>query len=739
MSVRFRRILCVILTFLLITTLFPGCFVSSASAKTVNEFKDVTSRPEKAYYYDAVYWAVDQGITGGVKDPETGLFDTFHPQAVCTRAQMVAFLWRMVGCPEPVGNPSGFPDVGSGEYYYKAVLWGKQTGIVGGYPDGTFQPQNECTRGQAVTFLWRLYGCPEPENTVSSFSDNKNPNQYYYKAVLWATEKNITGGYSNGTFRPGNVCTRGQMVSFLYRCRDQYFYHITPMLSPFNEYFFIYTNNPDPDTFSFADESSRYDTSGGGTISPVNTRYEDVVYENAAKLRVKGGYIAAGSNTDGGKVRLIERVVTGTIPVYNLSTGETTYEKNYRDMPSTAQVTVYPVIDETDYLINTYGKGKSGYFNKLDAIQNGFYSICLYSGVYVLGEMYKSTISPYWGLSTSPHVDQNIYIQDPYGRRNNKSMLISVLYPFRYDSIGYPSMMSSVAKRLDSSATVAWNSGVHYMVDVTYKGTTKSYGGSGNGGGQGILASQIKYRFRFDRSSGDAANAINLSALKNRINEYGKLTIPDEREDIMTFADVRNKVGEGSYVRLVLFTSIFGGSNIGYTYLYDNGSTYSGWGTQAYEALGYMSNAWYDGRYFNKYEYFYPGVTLEQTMEDAKPSLVFKDQVIKFPSDGKTYYYNYTKIDSLSNYNPSTGVWKGYTTFRYDESKNAWVADILSGAMYYDSSKGFCAVTNSAFIDACTITMEEARTMGIDRNTNKDPGKFLIYDMGSKPGTAGSN
>lgn len=171
------------------------------------------------YYYDPVYWAVDRGITGGVKNKQTGLADTFNPQGICTRGQMAAFLWRMAGCPEPKSTKTVFKDIKSSDYFYKAVLWGEETGIIGGYSDKTFRPDNECTRAQAVTFLWRYYEKPEPQNSKSSFGDVKDQKAYYYKAVLWATENKVTGGYSDGTFKPDGKCSRAQMVTFLYRSR----------------------------------------------------------------------------------------------------------------------------------------------------------------------------------------------------------------------------------------------------------------------------------------------------------------------------------------------------------------------------------------------------------------------------------------------------------------------------------------------------------------------------------------
>ena len=184
--------------------------------RVLTGFRDVVKGD---YYYDPVYWASDRGITAGIRDPKSGLYETFDPRGKCTRAQMVSFLWRMAGCPEPKKTSSVFTDIRPTDYYYKAVLWGTENHIVGGYSDHTFRPGNNCTRQQAVTFLWRYYGCPVPKTSVSSFPDVTNTGAYYYKAVLWASESGVTGGYPDGNFKPENVCSRSQMVTFLYRCR----------------------------------------------------------------------------------------------------------------------------------------------------------------------------------------------------------------------------------------------------------------------------------------------------------------------------------------------------------------------------------------------------------------------------------------------------------------------------------------------------------------------------------------
>ena len=176
-------------------------------------YNDVTR--ESDYWYVPVNWGAEVGVVGGYSD------GTFRPANDCSRAQMVSFLWRMNGCPDPTITKNPFKDVKDTKaYYYKAMLWGYEKGIVGGYKVSgglEFRPDNVCTRAQAVSFLWRMAGKPEPAGNKNAFSDNKNKDAYYYQAVLWASEKGITGGYSDGTFRPANNCSRAQLVTFLYR------------------------------------------------------------------------------------------------------------------------------------------------------------------------------------------------------------------------------------------------------------------------------------------------------------------------------------------------------------------------------------------------------------------------------------------------------------------------------------------------------------------------------------------
>ena len=173
-----------------------------------NPFVDVK---EGAYYYDAVLWAVEQKITSGTSAT------TFSPDASCTRAQMVTFLWRAAGSPKVENGKNPFTDVKADAYYYDAVLWAVEKGVTSGTSATTFSPDATVTRGQTVTFLYRNAGSPEVSGTMP-FTDVE-ADAYYAKAVQWAVQQKITTGTSETTFHPMSDCTRGQIVTFLYRAK----------------------------------------------------------------------------------------------------------------------------------------------------------------------------------------------------------------------------------------------------------------------------------------------------------------------------------------------------------------------------------------------------------------------------------------------------------------------------------------------------------------------------------------
>ena len=181
---------------------------SFAEEAETSPFADVATN---AYYYEAVKWAAEQGITGGIGN------NLFGPNQPCTRAQIVTFLWRAAGSPEPK-DMSSFADVSTDSYYAKAVAWAVENGITSGTGDGKFSPDATCTRAQAVTFLARALNAKA--TSAAEFSDVPT-DSYFAEAVAWAASNGVTAGIGGGLFGPNNDCTRAQIVTFLFRAYNK--------------------------------------------------------------------------------------------------------------------------------------------------------------------------------------------------------------------------------------------------------------------------------------------------------------------------------------------------------------------------------------------------------------------------------------------------------------------------------------------------------------------------------------
>ena len=182
-----------------------GATAPAQKPETTTPFVDVN---DDDYFADAVKWALENGITKGTDETH------FSPNAACTRGQMVTFLWRAAGKPEPRSSENRFADIDANAYYYKAVLWAAEQGITQGTGSDTFSPDATVTRAQTVTFLYRALGGGKADG--NQFKD-VGEDTYYYDAVLWAAENGITQGTGKGTFSPEADCLRGQIVTFLYR------------------------------------------------------------------------------------------------------------------------------------------------------------------------------------------------------------------------------------------------------------------------------------------------------------------------------------------------------------------------------------------------------------------------------------------------------------------------------------------------------------------------------------------
>lgn len=190
------------------TFIMPASGVEIKAEFTVKQDMLFADVKQVDYFYDAVQWAVENGITNGVSDT------LFNSGADCTRAQAVTFLWRAAGAPEPV-NADSFTDVLKDSYYAKAAAWAVENGIASGVSATKFAPDATCTRAQIVTFLWRAEKAPAVD-AESAFTDVES-DAYYADAVQWALKNGVTNGISASAFNPDASCTRAQIVTFLWR------------------------------------------------------------------------------------------------------------------------------------------------------------------------------------------------------------------------------------------------------------------------------------------------------------------------------------------------------------------------------------------------------------------------------------------------------------------------------------------------------------------------------------------
>ena len=226
---------------------------------------------------DAYYAsAVEWAVAEGITAGITPT--TFGPNRTCTRGQAVSFIWRAKGCPEPVGNANPFTDVKESDYFYKPVLWAVENGITAGMTPTTFGPNTDCTRGQIVTFLWNTEG-KQIMTADNPFTDVKE-SHYFYNAVLWAVEKGITAGMSATTFAPNNKCTRAQIVCFLERC---YKNDIKIVVEPADYYM----------TSSMEDATFTVEIEGGDG----NYYYDWFVLKDNNEVKVSHGATSATSDT----------------------------------------------------------------------------------------------------------------------------------------------------------------------------------------------------------------------------------------------------------------------------------------------------------------------------------------------------------------------------------------------------------------------------------------------------------
>jgi len=522
----------------------------------------------------------------------------------------------------------------------------------------------------------------------------------------------------------------------------QYSYEITPLLEPFNEFFYLKTDNPDPNSFRLIDKDTPY--SDSSLFYNSTTLYADVEYENEEVYRVKGGYIFRSNTTDGGNITLqVREYVTreevaaaaGVSPDEAFSMPEG-YDCDsfgfYKWSDSDVNLILPSLTGEIDYLIDTYAT-ESDFFSNMDAVQSGFSSICLYSGSAIRGELYKC--GDFWEVTAHTHIDQSFYIFSPYDRKEGKSILASAIYPYRYDSLGFPSVMASVAASLSDEATCEWDDYNHYLINVTYNGETRKYGGAGIGEGQGISEDKIIRVFSF----GNNDESLTLEESKALLEEYAALEMEDDipRDDELTWESICNTVGDGAWVRV---------ANGYHSYFYkaDDRNSFGAdeWGV-GYSlywggSLGYASDMWVDGRYVSNNEIFIIG----EKFEDHPQSniLLTETEVPYFTAFERTW--NHETEEYVYNAEVATFSQKN-VIYRYNSEENLWIADVTWGDIYkgYDSFYNFKLLTDLNVIDEkyynmLVLTPEEAEEI-VNKNinnTNIIPQEGYVYDGTMKPG-----
>ncbi len=495
----------------------------------------------------------------------------------------------------------------------------------------------------------------------------------------------------------------------------QYSYKIIPLLQPFNEYFFVKTDNPNPKSFRFIDQTTVYDAEGD--ISFCGYAFADIHYDNPETRRVNGGYIfsCSGRNVDGGEIML---------QVANVNK-EYYYSWIWENTGKT--FTLPRLMDVKDYLIETYAAGDS-FFDKMDAVQKGFSSVCLYDGSYLRGTLERT--NDYWMAAAVGYADQILYINSPYNRKDNKSLFATAVYPFRYDSLGFPGMMVSVAKRLDSTSTHQWNEKYHYLVDITCDGVTKSYGGAGNGEGQGINKENIEYL-----SFGDNGTTFTLDNTRERLERYAKLPIEDDvpHDDELTWKQIADTVGDGAWVRVAGNTRpVYGNHDASksvYTYLYSerSGTHFAekelGDGDRMYLGgdLGYTKDTWVDGRYVGIGRRFVPGATFE---DHPTSDLLFTE--ITVPQIEYDKPCNQYVVKSITE-KPQRAL------FRYDDELQRWIIDswsVASGCADYEKTAEMVewGLVAPQYLDKMTLTKEQVAAMHVDKNTNVLPPSGYVFD-----------
>ena len=460
----------------------------------------------------------------------------------------------------------------------------------------------------------------------------------------------------------------------------EYTYTIRPMLEPFNRFFYVETDDPDPTAFRFVDKDSRllnekpYDR---GVCKFWEERFLDVVYENEASGRVKGGYIFYNPNCDldGGELILQRKI-------------------GYGEWEDTPQTVICPqVVNTYRYLIDTYTNSSMSFFDKLAAVSNALKDLAVYPRL--IRDPSQPSNRPYPFLAVSRYWERSLNRHYEFYKISDKGVLAFDLYPFVLDSLSYPGTIRRVAEMLDSSCSTE-AADVHFAVRISLGGETRAYGGSGKGDGDPLYTNQVgEKRFFFDGRNADLAVAADLNDLKLNYLAYGEVADQNKAnfKDQVEGDEFARAIGPGTWVRV----AVEGSSGEDYGYI-----AYGPGGTPFI-----ASSCWVDGRYIDQYEC----LEMNTSFAEHPTSSIILRNVHYTDKNGKEH-----TNDIIYKYSSNTDTWQA--------------------PLYYDDKTYSTSLT---IPDQFILTREQVEKMQLDGNTSHVPEAGKIYDGKAYPGTEFGN
>lgn len=484
---------------------------------------------------------------------------------------------------------------------------------------------------------------------------------------------------------------------------EKYTYSLVPLMAPFNRYFFLKTDDPEPFDLQFKDESSIYFSGDVDytDIVPWEQEFFDVQYENADLLRVKGGYICKAGNylSDGGTLKMQRLLYMDEKGYCECKKGanpeDYVFGKTIFD--TTVTIDCQPVQRSIDYLVNTYGSIQGSFFDKLDNIQTNLDRLAIYPRS-VRDSSKPNTATPYPFLACLPYEELDLNEHVEMYEYVEGALLTQAMYPFVLDSASFPGTMASAASRLDPTCTIEGGS-VHWEIIITKDGVSKSYGGAGGGGYDPILSSMCDKDFKFDGSDSDFATHATPDLLVNKLKVYGTKAYEEAKQynDLLRGETFNKTIGKGSWIRIGM-EPYWVGQAPSKAYAYVTSSLH---GSHWY---GPVTDAWVDGRYISTHEIYVKGEKFE---DHPNATIVLRNQTYTTQNGdsitGDLVYYYYSEDDT----------WRAYNAY---------------------TDAGFYTV-GMELPEQFILTREQVSKLNVDQNTDSVPEHGLVYDSSQYPGT----